>query len=165
MNVLSPKAAEASALLPKRGSRLQFERRATVWVTRRFDASPGRVFDAWLDPGIAGRWLFATASRAVEPVTLDARVGGAFRFVDDDDGERVEHSGVYVEIDRPWRLVFTLSAGDHAGSRTRVIAEIVPRNEGCELTVSHENVPPQCLSRTENRWTGMLYGLGRMLAS
>src|SRR5262245_2643846 len=139
------------------------ERRATVWVTRKFDASPERVFDAWLDPAVAGTWLFATASRPMTRVTIDARVGGAFFFADRYDDEPIEHNGVYIEIERPWRLVFTLSTNDESSSRTRVTAEILPRGDGCELTLAHENVAPDQLSRTENRWTGMLYGLGETL--
>ena len=32
-----------------------------IHVTRRFDAAPERVFDAWLDPETARKFLFATS--------------------------------------------------------------------------------------------------------
>lgn len=127
-----------------------------IRVTQRFSAPPDRVFDAWVDPGIAGRWLFATASRPMTSVAIDARVGGSFRLVDGQDGEAIEHTGEYIEIVPSRRLVFTVSMENHS----RVVVEIVPLEKGCELTLTHEGVPLDDASRTEGRWTGILYGLG-----
>jgi len=136
-----------------------------VRVSQRYDAPPERVFDAWLDPAMASAWLFATASHPMARVEIDARVGGSFRFVDRRDGEEMEHTGRYLEIIPPRRLVFTLFMENSPRVATRVAAEIVPVETGCELRLVHENVPPGQASRTEGRWTGMLYGLGTRLGS
>ena len=79
-----------------------------VRVTRRFSTSPERVFDAWLDPEKAGRFLYATKEGEMVQVEIDARVGGRYSIVERRDGQDVEHTGEYLEIDRPRRLVFTL---------------------------------------------------------
>jgi uncharacterized protein YndB with AHSA1/START domain len=141
------------------------ERPTAIHLTRRFRAPPRRVFDAWLDPGLAGRWLFATASRPMTDVEIDARVGGWFRLVDRRNGESTEHHGRYVEIVPHRRLVFTLQGGSRPREATRVIVEIIPRKRGCELRLRHENLPPDHAHDTEARWTGILYGLGETLAS
>ena len=134
-----------------------------IRVTQRYSASAKRVFDAWLDPGMAGKWLFATASRPMARVEIDARAGGSFLFVDRQGGDAVEHSGEYLEIDRPRRLVFTLSMENSPKVITRVITEIVPLTKGCELRLVHEDVPPDHARHFEGRWAGMLYGLGTMI--
>lgn len=157
--------AHGGARRPGRTSALRFNQRDAVRVTSEFDAPPERVFDAWLDPGIAGKWLFATATRPAARVAIDARVGGAFRFEEGYDGGRVQHAGVYVVIDRPRRLVFTLSGVKRPRNVTRVCVEIAALDSGCELTLVHENVPQDRAIRTENRWTGMLYGLGKTVDS
>lgn len=136
-----------------------------IRVTQRYSVSPERVFDAWLDPAMASAWLFATASRPMARVEIDARVGGSFRFVDRRDGTEIEHTGRYLEIVPPRRLVFTLFMENSPRVATRVAAEIVPLETGCEVRLVHENVPPGHASRTEGRWTGMLYGLGTRLGS
>lgn len=136
-----------------------------VRVTQRFDASPERVFDAWLDPAIASAWLFATASHPIARARIDARVGGSFRFLDRRDPGETEYAGEYVEIERPRRLVFTLALERSSTAVTRVTADIVPRGRGCEVRLVHKNVPPGQASHTEGRWTGMLYGLGTRLGS
>jgi uncharacterized protein YndB with AHSA1/START domain len=121
------------------------------------------VFDAWLDPGLAGRWLFATALRPMTDVEIDAHVGGGFRLADRRNGATTEYHGRYVEIVPHRRLVFTLRGASRPREATRVIVEIVPRKRGCELRLSHENVPSDRAHDTEARWTGILYGLGETL--
>ena len=134
-----------------------------VRVTQRFSAPAERIFNAWVDPATAGKWLFATAWRPLSAVAIDARAGGSFRFEDRQDGEGVVQSGHYIEIVRPSRLVFTLSGAKRSRDMTRVSVEIVPLDEGCELTLVHESVLPDNANSTEGRWTGMLYGLATML--
>lgn len=138
---------------------------AIVRVTGSFSASPDRVFDAWLDRRMAGKWLFATASRPMARVAIDARVGGSFCFVDRQDRGEIEHTGEYLQIDRPRRLVFTLAMENRSQVMTRATVEIVPLGTGCELTLTHENVPRDYARFTKNRWTGILYGLGVTLDS
>jgi uncharacterized protein YndB with AHSA1/START domain len=135
-----------------------------VRVTHHFNASPERVFDAWLDPQSAGKWLFASPSGQMVRVEIDARAGGRFVIVDRRDGEDVEHSGEYLEIDRPRRLVFTFRVPKYSPLFTTVTVEIEPAGSGCDLTLTQENVPPAFLGRNEKGWMGILVGLAEHLA-
>ncbi len=135
---------------------------ASLSVSRRFDASAERVFDAWLDPEKASRWLFATPTGRMVRVEIDPRVGGSFTFVRR-DGEDVEHVGEYLEIDRPRRLVFTFAVPRFSPVFTRVSVDIVPHGAGCELTLTHEGVPPEWAERTKEGWAGILGGLAGSL--
>jgi uncharacterized protein YndB with AHSA1/START domain len=146
-------------------SRSKAQRYGAIRVTRRFSARSDHVFNAWLDPGIAGRWLFATASRPMAHVEIDARVEGSFCFVDRRDSEITEYTGEYIEIVPERRLVFTLSLEENPHVVTRVTVEIAPLTKGCELTLTHENLPQDRASHIEGRWTGILYGLGVTLDS
>jgi uncharacterized protein YndB with AHSA1/START domain len=137
----------------------------TVRVARRFDAAPERVFDAWLDPARAGKFLFATATGRMVRVAIDARIGGRFAFVDRRDGEDIEHVGEYLEIDRPRRLVFTFAVPKFSAQATRVAIDIAPAGSGCTLTLTHEGVLPDYAGRTEAGWTGILDGLAGALAA
>ena len=131
-----------------------------IRVEARYRAPSQRVFDAWLDPDVAGRWLFATSTRPIAHVEIDARAAGSFRFVERRGDGPVEHRGEYVEIVPHRRLVFSLVLVDRPRVRTRVSVELEPRETGCKLSLTHENVPFDLVSITEARWTGILYGLG-----
>ena len=138
-----------------------------VHVARHFDAPPERVFDAWLDPEQAGRFLFATPTGQMVRVEIDARPGGKFAFVDRRDGEDIAHTGEYLEIDRPRRLVFTFRVEKYSSDSTRVIIEIVPMRSGSELTLTHETHPDwaQYRDRTEAGWRSILDTLDTLLKS
>jgi uncharacterized protein YndB with AHSA1/START domain len=137
--------------------------RATVRVTHRFAASPERVFDAWLDPAKAARFLFATPTGRMVRAEIDARVGGTFVFVDRRDGEDVEHTGTYLAIDRPRRLVFSFVVPKFSTEATTVTVEIVPDGTGCTLTLTHEGVWREYADRTAGGWGMILDGIARTL--
>jgi uncharacterized protein YndB with AHSA1/START domain len=138
---------------------------ATVRATHRYDASPERVFDAWLDPAIAGRFLFATPTGQMIKAEIDPRVGGAFTFTDrrPDMGD-VEHVGTYIEIDRPRRLVFDFAVPKYDATQTRITLDFAPAGAGCDLTLTHEGVFEEYVKQTEGGWEMILAALERALA-
>ncbi len=139
-----------------------------VRVTRQFNASPERVFDAWLTPEMVGQWMAGPGVREEEVLRLaiDARVGGKFSFFVRRAGEEIDHVGTYLEIDRPRRLVFTWHIEKEEDELSRVTVEIAPRDSGCELTLTHEMDAKwaEYASRTENGWATMIGVLDRFLA-
>ncbi len=138
-----------------------------VLVERRFNAAPGRVFDAWLDPAMIGRWMFGPDVRDEEVVRLtnDPRVGKSFSFVVRRQGNEIDHVGRYLHIHRPWRLVFTWGIAGMSADESRVTVDILPAGSGCELTLTHELLPQWAdyADRTEAGWITMLDALARAL--
>lgn len=134
-------------------------------VSRRLDAPPELVFDAWLDPDSVCKWLFATPGGVMKRVEIDARVGGRFR-IDEQRGESVaEHFGEYLEIDRPRRLVFSFAV-DREEAPTIVTVEIVPDRGGSLLTLTHEMEAKWAdyADRMREGWTMIVEGLATTLA-
>jgi uncharacterized protein YndB with AHSA1/START domain len=132
------------------------EQHANARVIRHFRAPPEHVFDAWLDAKTAGKWLFAAATGEVVCVEIDGRVGGWFYIVHRRDGEDVEHIGEYCEVERPSRLVFTLSVEKYTLNFDRVSIAIVPFANGCKLTLTHQTNPAADSNRIEVGWAHVL---------
>lgn len=132
------------------------QQHVAVRVSRRFQASPERVFDAWLDPEKVMKWM--SLSGEIVRAEVDARVGGSFSFVCRQDGEEVDHVGEYLEMDRPRRLVFTWSIPKDSPDADRVVIDIVPQGTGCELTLLYELHPDWAAyaSQSETAWRTML---------
>jgi uncharacterized protein YndB with AHSA1/START domain len=139
----------------------------TVRVIQRFTAPPERVFDAWLDTVMLGRFMFGPTLRDEEIVrlSLEARVGGAFSFVVPRQGQEIDHIGRYLEIDRPRRLVFTWAVAPDPEDSSRVVIEIAPLETGCELTLTHEMQPKWAdfAERVQSGWSKMLAALATTL--
>jgi uncharacterized protein YndB with AHSA1/START domain len=130
-----------------------------VRVTHRFPASAEQVFDAWLDPAKAGRFLFATPTGQMVRVEIDPRVGGHFTLTDRRDREDVDHTGEYLEIERPRRLVFTFRVPKYSSLTSHVSIEVAPLDDGCELTLTNEGVPPEWREPAIAGWTSILAAL------
>ncbi len=136
---------------------------ATLQVTRNFDASPERVFDAWLNPDVARHFLFATPTGQMVRVDIDARVGGKFVIVRRTDGDDVEDVGAYLAIERPPASRLHIQRPKVLAQVTQVTIDVVPHGQGCVLTLTQEGVPPEWAERTQEGWWQILIGLDRSL--
>lgn len=138
-----------------------------VVVTRSFTFSAERVFDAWLDPMMIGRFMFGPNLReeTVLHLKLDAQVGGSFSFKVRRGDQDIDHVGTYREIGRPRRLVFTWGIAGESVDESVVTIDIVPRKDGCELMLTHELQPQWAdyAPRVAQGWTAMLTALADVL--
>jgi len=139
-------------------------RAASVRISRQVSAAPERIFDAWLNAEEARSFLFAGRARDAVSSQIDARVGGRFRIVRHCGGEDVEYCGEYLEIDRPYQLVFSLFVEKYAQRDDRVIIELAPVAKQSLLVLTHElSLPdPAERSRIQREWAIVLDRLGAL---
>jgi uncharacterized protein YndB with AHSA1/START domain len=137
----------------------------TVRLSRRFDASPERVFDAWLDPTRAARFLFATPEGTMLGCDIDARVGGRYRIVEKRPQGVAAHWGEYLQIERPHRIVFTLAVEEGVAG-DRIELDFAADGAGCVLTLMHtmKSEYAEWTGKTRDGWTHILGSLAAVLS-
>jgi uncharacterized protein YndB with AHSA1/START domain len=100
-------------------------------------ATPAKVFAAWLDPKIAGKFMGGD-SAAAPGIKLDPRPGGEL-FLPMKFGDReIPHRGEFLLVDAPRRLVFTWLSPNTQLRTTVVAVDFVAERGGTRLTVTHE---------------------------
>ena len=140
-------------------------------ITRSFDAPRERVFDAWLDPAQIAKWIGPRNIRA-ETMELSPKPGGRYRIhmrgTDGSDGPIV--SGIYREIVRPERLVFTWAwETEHArgmpGEETIITLIFRERGSKTEMTLRHEGfAAKESRDSHDKGWNGSFDKLAEALA-
>lgn len=131
-------------------------------VKRRFAASAGRVYDAWLDLATIRKFLYTTATGEIVRCDVDARVGGKYTIVDRRNGEDVLHEGAYLELERPGRIVFTVRVPKYSPDEDRVTIDITPLASGCELVLTTQTADAWA-DDTRRGWAMILDVLNEML--
>ncbi len=146
----------------------------TVTVHRTFKASQERVFNAWLDPEKARKFLFnhhegAHGGQHVVRAEIDPRVGGKFLFVahragkDGKESRESDHYGEYLEINRYSRLAFTLMCPCGWSETTKVTIDFTALSTGgCELTLTHEGLPTHLEGPIFEGWTEFMVALEKL---
>jgi uncharacterized protein YndB with AHSA1/START domain len=133
------------------------EHERSIRLVRVLPASPEEVFDAWTDAKSVREWMCPGAiSEAV--ATLDVRINGRFTIVMKSPAGDHAHTGQYLAVDRPRRLVFTWISSVVHGRTTRVTIELEPHGAGeTRLTLVHEHLPDAEASAShENGWSQIL---------
>jgi uncharacterized protein YndB with AHSA1/START domain len=79
---------------------------STFTLERTYDSPPARVFAAWADPALKGRWFGGGTDETPVPLTIDFRVGG--RETDQSEpGAEPAFDARYHDIVPNERIVFT----------------------------------------------------------
>jgi glutathione S-transferase len=111
-------------------------------MSRFIRAPRAKVFDAFVTRDALAAWMCPRGMRA-EP-TVDARVGGRYRLVmHARNGETFIVGGVYREIARPERLVYTWQWEGESMPRaeTLITVTFLERDGGTELRMHHSGFP------------------------
>lgn len=132
----------------------QTQAERTLRYERQFTASPERVFQAWTTEEELNRW--SSPSPADAQSEIDLRVGGHYSItMEAPDGAKHRVSGVYREVDRPRKLVYTWQWETIPGfPETLVTVEFRLRaNGGTEVVLTHEGLPDaDARARHEHGW-------------
>ncbi len=79
----------------------------TVNINKTIHAPIEKVFDAWLNPKILSQFMMPMPGMAESDVVNDVREGGDFTIVMHAGENDLPHTGKYLEINRPDKLVFS----------------------------------------------------------
>jgi uncharacterized protein YndB with AHSA1/START domain len=136
----------------------------SLHLTRRYPASPEKVWRAWTDPQALSAW-FGPGGASVTQAEMDVRVGGrytiAFRT---QDGEQHRVSGVYEEVQANRKLCFTWAWQSTPERVSLVTIELRPAGEGTELEFRHDRFFDEAARASHERgWTATLEKLEQFL--
>jgi len=133
-------------------------------LTRSFDTSPERLFDAFLSRDF-GDWL-GTEGLVCLTCEINPCVGGQWKMLHrTPDGQQLDHYGVYKEIERSSRLAFTWSGGCAGPNLTLVTITFKAKGAGTEMTLTHEGfLAVEDAERHESGWIDSFVRLARHLS-
>jgi uncharacterized protein YndB with AHSA1/START domain len=121
---------------------------AVLTLRRVFKVPIEKVFDAWTKPDVLASW-FGPVGFTVSMAKTDLRVGGEYLIVlQPPEGVAIRHSGEYLEVTPPERLVFTWLLENQAcgGCRDECAETLVSIDfkrlaESTEICLTHERLP------------------------
>ena len=107
-----------------------------IAMTRVFDAPRHLVFEAYTKPELVKRWLGVRNGWSLDVCEIDLRVGGRYRYVwRGTNGKEMGMGGVYLEIERPERIVAT-EAFDESWSPGEAVGTVFFSEQGGRTTLT-----------------------------
>lgn len=109
----------------------------SVNITKIVRAPITNVFDAWLDPEMLAQFMRPSPKMKLSPTTNEAVVDGRFEILMQIGEQTIPHTGQYLEIERPNKLVFTwVSSSSMDDSVVTLNFKTIAENQ-TELNLTH----------------------------
>lgn len=136
----------------------------SVNLNKVINAPIAKVFDAWLDPKTLTEFMLPMTDMEKPEVQNEAQEGGGFTIIMQVGDNKIPHTGQYLEIDRPNKLVFSWEspASTDGSTVTLTFTEISDNKTGLEL--SHiKFIDEERRSNHEGGWTTILNKLSEVM--
>lgn len=136
----------------------------TLNVSKTINAPIEKVFDAWLDPAMLVQFILPMPGMPQPQVENKAQQGGEFCIIMHVGENKIPHTGEYLEINRPEKLVFSwISPYSTDGSKVSIdFHEVNESTTRVELT--HVRfIDEEARSDHEGGWINILEKLDEVL--
>ena len=137
----------------------------TTTVHKIISAPIERVFDAWLDPALLAQFVLPMPGMPQPQIKTEPRVGGNFEIVMQVGEDKIPHTGRYIEITRPGKLVFTWESPFSVDESTVTLT--LTTNGANETVVNLEHtkfVDEESRDNHTGGWTNILDALSKLVA-
>lgn len=138
----------------------------TLQVTRIIAAEPETVFDSWTEPEHIQQWS-APEGMDIPISDVDLTVGGRFHLqMRNAEGGTHNARGIYHEIARPTRLVYSWAWDEHPDhGQSLITVDFRSVDGGTEVTMVHSGLPSEeSAAEHEKGWTSCLNRLEGLYA-
>jgi uncharacterized protein YndB with AHSA1/START domain len=138
----------------------------SVNINKIIHAPIEKVFDAWLNPEKLSKFMKGMPDKTDTDVEIDAREGGRFTFIMHFGGEELPHTGQYLEIRRPDRLVFTWESRYSVVENSTVTLNFTRIDEKTtNISLSHVKfIDEEARSGHEEGWGNILDNLSEVIS-
>lgn len=138
----------------------------TVNVSKTITAPIAKVFDAWLDPNTLAKFMLPMPGMANSQVENEPHEGGSFTIIMQVGDNKIPHTGKYIEIDRPRKLVFTWESPESVDDSTVTLNFTEQNDDQTKIELSHVKfIDEQRRSNHEGGWGNILAALSQVFTS
>lgn len=138
-------------------------------ITREFNAPRTLVWKAWTDPHHIKNWWGPKAHPAIE-MNMEAQPGGTWRacLQSAETGEKLWHKGVFREVIKPERIVFTFAWEEEGERGLETIVTITFAEQNGKTQMTFHQAPFQSVAERDGHhggWTSCFDRLDEQLVS
>ena len=124
-----------------------------------------KAFDAWLNPVMLSEFMTPMPGMPESDVENDARVGGSFTITMHVGNRELPHTGTYLEIDRPNKLVFTWKSERSLEDSTVTLTFSRIDDDTTTISLTHVKfIDEEARSDHEGGWTNIVDKLGEIMS-
>jgi uncharacterized protein YndB with AHSA1/START domain len=137
-----------------------------VNINKIINAPIEKVFDAWLNPKMLSKFMRGLPDMPESDVETDAREGGNFTIIMHYRGEKIPHTGKYLEIIRPDKLVFTWVSQYSVVDNSTVTLNFTKIDDNkTNISLSHVKfIDEESRSGHEEGWSNILDKLNEVMS-
>ena len=136
----------------------------TVTLNKTIQAPIEKVFDAWLNPKTLSKFMMPMPGMPASDVESDAREGGSFTIIMHVGEDKLPHTGEYLEINRPDKLVFTWASHRSVDNSTVTLNFTKIDDNKTNISLSHVKfIDEAARSDHEGGWGNILDKLNEIM--
>ena len=135
-----------------------------VNINKTIAAPIEKVFNAWLDPTILSQFILPMPGMAQPEVENDPREGGTFTIVMQVGDHKIPHTGTYLEINSPNKLMFSWQSPESTDDSVVTLTLQALSEQSTQLQLQHVRfIDEQRRANHEGGWGNIVDTLNEVL--